>query len=111
MKRLILLLLLPCSIAGIYAQPPGTSGPNVNYISFEVNADSSATLRIYVPNTKVVTVGGDLKAVKSERGTDSICTITTTPGLNPGVYRYFFLVDGMKVNDPKIQGCLIFAQW
>lgn len=45
--------------------------------------------------------GGDLKTLKSERGTDGVWTITTAPGLNPSVYRYFFLVDGNEVNDPK----------
>ena len=66
-----------------------------------MNDDSSATLRIYAPNAKNVTVGGDLKGIKSEMGSDSVWTITTTSGLNPSAYRYFFLVDGNKVNDPK----------
>ncbi|MFD2937464.1 alpha/beta hydrolase-fold protein [Spirosoma flavum] len=100
MKRIGLLLLLLSSIARIYAQPPATA-PSVNFVPFEVNGDSSATLRMYAPNAKEVTVGGDLKALKSERGADGVWTITTAPGLNPSVYRYFFLVDGNKVNDPK----------
>ncbi|MEO6539798.1 MAG: hypothetical protein ABIN74_02360, partial [Ferruginibacter sp.] len=67
----------------IYAQPPARSTPTVNYVPFEVNDDSSATLRFYAPDAKNVTVGGDLKGVKSERGADSVWTITTSPGLNP----------------------------
>lgn len=101
MKRFILLLLLVNSIPGIYAQPPTTSTTIVNYVPFEVNDDSSATFRLYAPDSKSVTVGGDLKGVKSERSADGVWTITTAPHLNPSAYRYFFLVDGMKVNDPK----------
>ncbi|MCF2446916.1 esterase [Dyadobacter sp. CY345] len=88
-------------MAASNAQPPGTPAQTLKYIPFEVNADSSATFRFYAPNAKTVTLGGDLKAVKSERGADSVWTITTSPGLNPSVYRYNFLVDGNKVNDPK----------
>src|SRR5687768_10083338 len=101
MKRLILLLLLVNSIPRIYAQPPTTSAPTVNYIPFEVNDDSSATFRLHAPDAKSVTVGGDLKGVKSERSADGVWTVTTAPHVNPSAYRYFFLVDGMKVNDPK----------
>ncbi|CAN5624895.1 esterase family protein [soil metagenome] len=100
MRHFILLLLLWNSIAFGYAQPPAPP-PTVNYVPFEVNDDSSATLRIFAPHAKNVTVGGDLKCVKSEMGADSVWTITTAPGINPSAYRYFFLVDGNKVNDPK----------
>ncbi len=54
------------------------SAPTVNYVPFEVNDDSSATLRIYAPNAKNVTLGGDLRGVKSEMGADSVWTITTS---------------------------------
>jgi enterochelin esterase-like enzyme len=101
MKSLFLSLLLLNSIHCLYAQPPVTSTSTVNYIPFEVNDDSSATFRIYASNAKFVTIGGDLKGVKSMMGADSVWTVTTLPGLNPSAYRYFFLVDGNKVNDPK----------
>lgn len=101
MKRSILLLLLVNSLFFIHAQPPAPPPPTVNYVPFEVNDDSSATLRLYAPYAKTVTLGGDLKAVKSEMGADSVWTMTTAPGISPSAYRYFFLVDGNKVNDPK----------
>lgn len=90
MKRLILLTLLLKSIPGIYAQSPTTSTTTVNYMPFEVNDDSSAIFRLYAPDAKSVTVGGDLKGVKSERSADGVWTITTGSGLNPSAYRYFF---------------------
>lgn len=99
MKCLILLLMLVNSLTGIYAQPPNTSA-RIKYVSFEVNDDSSATFRLLAPDAKSVTVGGDLRGAKSVRLNDSMWTVTTAPGLNPSAYRYFFLVDGMKVNDP-----------
>jgi enterochelin esterase family protein len=101
MKRIILLLLLGNSLLSIHAQPPIKTAPSVNYISFELNDDSSATFRLYAPDAKKVTVGGDLKGLKSERADDGVWTVTTASHLNPSAYRYFFLVDGMKVNDPK----------
>lgn len=100
MKRFILSLMLVNSILCIYAQPPTTSTPTVKYVPFEINDDSSVTLRLLAPDAKSVTVGGDFKGVKSERSADGIWTVTTSPHLNPSAYRYFFLVDGMKVNDP-----------
>lgn len=101
MKRFIFLLLFMKSISNIYAQPSAASAPTVNYIPFEVNDDSSATFRLYAPDAKTVTLGGDIKGAKTERSADGVWNITTAPHLNPSVYRYFFLVDGMKVNDPK----------
>jgi enterochelin esterase-like enzyme len=101
MKRFILSLLIQCCIFTIYAQPPMQSNSGPKYIPFEVNDDSSVTLRIYAPDAKDVTVGGDFKGVKSEKSADGVWTVTTSPHLNPSAYRYFFLVDGNKVNDPK----------
>ncbi|MDQ3843268.1 MAG: alpha/beta hydrolase-fold protein [Bacteroidota bacterium] len=100
MKRFILVLLLQNSLFCIYAHTQTTSA-SVNYVPFEVNDDSSATFRLYAPDAKSVTLGGDLKGVKTERSTDGVWSITTAPRLNPSAYRYFFVVDGMKVNDPK----------
>ncbi len=98
MKRFILVLLLQNSLFCIYAHTQTTSA-SVNYVPFEVNDDSSATFRLYAPDAKSVTLGGDLKGVKTERSTDGVWSITTAPRLNPSAYRYFFVVDGMKVND------------
>ena len=101
MKRLILSALVCGSTLAISAQPPTTSTPTIKYINFEVNDDSSATFRLFAPNAKSVTLGGDLKSEKSEKSADGIWTLTTSPHLNPSAYRYFFMVDEMKVNDPK----------
>lgn len=78
-----------------------TPTPNDNLISFEVNNDGSATFRLYAPDAKKVELGGDLKAEKIVRADNGVWTMTTLPNIDPSAYRYFFNVDGMKVNDPK----------
>lgn len=97
----IALFLFTCLSWVLPCQAQQTTTPTVNYIPFEINGDSSAIFRLYAPDAKSVTLGGDLKGVKSEKSNDGIWTITTAPHLNPSAYRYFFMVDGMKVNDPK----------
>lgn len=101
MKSFIFSILVCGNAIAVSAQPPTTSTPTVKYINFEVNDDSSAVFRLYAPDAKSVTLGGDLKGVKSEKSDDGIWAITTAPHTNPSAYRYFFMVDGMKVNDPK----------
>lgn len=75
--------------------------PNNDLVSFQVNDDASATFRLYAPDAKSVELGGDLRADKIERAGNGVWTMTTAPNIDPSAYRYFFMVDGMKVNDPK----------
>jgi enterochelin esterase-like enzyme len=105
--RHVLLMFLCCfCISMLKAQnapnrPQRTPTPNDNLVSFEVNDDQSATLRLYAPNAKSVELSGDLKAVKIDKAENGVWTMTTAPHLDPSAYRYYFTVDGMKVNDPK----------
>lgn len=75
--------------------------PNDSLVSFEINDDGSATFRLYAPGAKKVELGGDIRAEKTERSENGVWTMITAPNINPSAYRYFFIVDGMKVNDPK----------
>jgi len=75
--------------------------PNDDLVNFEVNDDGSATLRLYAPNATKVELGGDIRAEKIEKEANGIWIMTTAPNIDPSAYRYYFLVDGMKVNDPK----------
>lgn len=98
MKTRLLLGLVLLS-TGVYAQQPGNR--TAQYVPFEVNDDGSATFRLLAPDAKSVKLGGDIGGVTSVRGEDGVWTITTAPKVPAGAYRYFFTVDGMKVNDPK----------
>lgn len=104
MKNSILVFVLMAAVSVLQAQPqrpqrPPT--PNDNLVSFAMNEDGSATFRLYAPEARSVALGGDLSGQKTSRADNGVWTITTAPDINPSAYRYFFLVDGMKVNDPK----------
>jgi len=104
MKKLVLVFIFLASVSAINAQfrrTPRVPTPNDNLVSFEVNNDGSATFRLYAPNAGKVELGGDLKAEKIEKADNGVWTMTTAPNIDPSAYRYYFLVDGMKVNDPK----------
>lgn len=102
---LILILVSLFCFLHLDAQNFGTRNrittPNDSLVSFVVNNDGSATFRLYAPDAKSVELSGDLKAEKIERADNGVWTMTTAPRMNPSAYRYYFTVDGMKVNDPK----------
>jgi len=102
-KNLLILFIMASSLVldAQQGRTPRTPTPNDNLISFEVNSDGSGTFRLYAPDAKSVQLGGDLRAEKTERADNGVWTMTTSSNVNPSAYRYFFMVDGMKVNDPK----------
>lgn len=80
-----------------YSQP--TFGSPV--VSPEVSPDHKVTLRLLAPNAKDVKVMGDfvtneLAMTKDDKGVWSF----TTPTLAPGVYGYYFRVEGVRIPDP-----------
>ena len=104
MKRiLILLALLGCTVLasaqGWMRQPT----PNDTLQSTRVLPDGRVLFQIYAPQASSVSVSGDLpwgKPIvfeKAENGVwKGICE-----GLDDGVFRYNFTVDGVRVQDPK----------
>ncbi len=80
---------------------PRPKSPNDSLVSFQVNDDGSATFRLFAPEAKKVELGGDIRAEKIERADNGVWRLTTHQNIPPSVYRYFFNVDGMRVNDPK----------
>ena len=105
LRHLVLVFIFSFWLSQLEAQNfpnrPSTPTPNDNLVSFQVNDDGSATFKLYAPNAKSVELGGDLKAEKIERADNGVWTMVTAPHINPSAYRYFFMVDGLKVNDPK----------
>jgi len=81
-----------------------TPTPNDTLHSTRVLSNGDVVFQIYAPDSKDVTLGGDivpwgtkLESKKDEHGVWSI----TVPNVKAGTYRYNFVVDGVKVYDPK----------
>jgi len=86
--------------SAIHAQEVGAgpSGPQVT--SPEVGADHRVTFRLRAPEAKAVKLSGDFGPdVDLQRGRDGIWSVTVGP-LEPEMYVYFFLVDGVRLTDP-----------
>jgi enterochelin esterase family protein len=88
--------------AMLLAQPqpnPVAQAHRVN--SPEVSADSHVTFRVYAPDAaKVLLEGSWLGAVDLPMTKDANGVWSTTVGpLNPQLYGYWFIVDGVRTND------------
>nr|WP_319510065.1 alpha/beta hydrolase-fold protein [uncultured Draconibacterium sp.] len=81
-----------------------TPTPNDNLKSTQVLENGDVQFQIYAPEAEKVTLGGDIVPwgtdLKSEKAENGVWTITV-PNVKAGTYRYNFLVDGVKVYDPK----------
>src|SRR5215510_1381783 len=69
-----------------------------------IASDLSVTFRLKAPNAKQVKLEGGAGLVKEPidltRGEDGVWTVTTPPVV-PGFHYYWFMVDGLRVNDPS----------
>lgn len=88
-----------------FAQFPNrTPTPNDTLKSTEILENGNVIFRIYAPKSNEVNLGGEVvpwgqkvEGKKSEIGVWEF----TVPNLQEGTYRYHFIVDGVKVFDPK----------
>ena len=101
-KHLILLAALCCTLP-LSAQWGRRPTPNDTLQSTRVLPDGKVLFQIYAPEAKTVSVSGDLpwnnpiKFEKAENGVwKGVCE-----GLDKGLFRYNFTVDGVRVQDPK----------
>jgi enterochelin esterase family protein len=83
-------------------RPPN---PNATLISPVVDADKQVTFRIYAPQAQNVLVRSEFKQImnttaKLTKGDDGVWSLTVGP-VDPGVYRYLFIVDGVSTVDPR----------
>jgi enterochelin esterase-like enzyme len=69
-------------------------------LSPEVNADRTVTLRLHSVTATVVTASGDMGDLTLTKDAQNVWSTTTAP-LEPGIYRYFFTVDGVQIADPS----------
>ena len=96
------------------ARPASTNVMNAQYPA--VSADRRATFRLRAPNATRVQLqpggndnglhAGPLDLVKNEEG---IWMVTTPPAV-PGFHYYWFVVDGLNVNDPGSQSFFGWAR-
>ena len=91
---LLAVVLFPCETSG---QPGGPV-----FISPEVQKDRTVTFRFLAPNAKEVKLStqfitGQQNMTKDDKG---IWSITLGP-VEPDIYPYCFIVDGIQVADPK----------
>ncbi len=75
-------------------------GPVV--ISPEVHADNSVTFRYLAPNAREVKLNGQFQKEDVSLAKDSIGIWSVTVGpIKPDMYPYHFIVDGVRVADPR----------
>ncbi|MFN7923792.1 MAG: alpha/beta hydrolase-fold protein [Bryobacteraceae bacterium] len=94
MKALFACLLAVVALAQQPQQPPPVISP-------QVNADKSVTFRLRAPNAKEVLLGRAgsprVAMTKDDQGVWSV----TTPPLEPDIYGYTFIADGVSLIDPN----------
>ncbi|MEA3460982.1 MAG: alpha/beta hydrolase-fold protein [Bacteroidota bacterium] len=108
MKKQIFLILamLTCIGSSVVAQQAIGGGQEI--LSPEIHENGTVTFRLKAPKAEVVKLSGDwmpregfipgsLLMEKDEKGTWTY----TTEAMEPELYGYAFLVDGLRVNDPN----------
>ena len=93
--------LLVGPVAPAEAQGPGANAEESRPVSPEVGPDRRVTFRLLAPEAEAVTVSGDFGSDTAlERGADGVWTATVGP-LDPEMYVYYFVVDGVRLTDPE----------
>ena len=89
-KTLLALSLMTITASSAFSEP---------LISPEVHPDRSVTFRLKAPDAKEVVLRYDLGTNTLQRDEQGVWSVTTEP-LEPDIYSYSFLVDGLRINDP-----------
>src|SRR5581483_11962960 len=101
------LLILACLLFfanPIFAPPASNANGPAQVTSPEVSADRSITFRLYAPNAKSVTLNGDFSLLgiadtSMTRDTNGVWSRSILT-FAPGIYGYYFRVDGLRIIDP-----------
>ena len=102
MKRLLFIAALCCTLP-MAAQWGRRPTPNDTLQSTRVLPDGKVLFQIYAPEAKTVSVSGDLpwnKPIQFEKAENGVWK-GVCEGLDQGLFRYSFTVDGVRVQDPK----------
>jgi hypothetical protein len=121
MKRTLWIaaIVLACSVAGGIARaqgtatqtaapppPPPAMQPAMRVVSPEVSPDHRIVFRILAPQAKTVGLrASDIQGLPREgpafsKDDDGVWSATVGP-IDPGAYRYTFMVDGVPTMDPR----------
>jgi enterochelin esterase family protein len=96
---------MACALGAGWGQAQD-AGPAVRIVSPEVSADRKIVFRIMAPQAKVVGMrGGDIQGLGPEgpafsKDEGGVWSATVGP-VEPGAYRYTFMVDGVATMDPR----------
>ena len=99
---LLILIIVLCSNI-IHAQEIGRQG-GPEFVSPEVSEDNKITFKAHSPNANAILLQGSWmgwgEIADLKKGSDDIWSITVGP-LEPSMYHYNFIVDGVSAIDPK----------
>lgn len=94
-------------VASAGEPPRAAPTPNNTLVSPEVSPDRHVTFRIYAPNAQSVAANSEIGQVlpflaptKMTKAENGVWSLTVGP-VEPGVYGYDFLVDGIETVDPR----------
>jgi enterochelin esterase family protein len=88
--KLLVVMALTTFSARTFAEP---------VVSPEVHPDRTVTFRLSAPNATGVVVRCEGNEWPMQVNTQGVWSVTTDP-LDPDIYSYSFLVDGLRINDP-----------
>jgi enterochelin esterase-like enzyme len=96
-STILVLIAVLISIPGIYGQPGAQT-----FVSPEVKKDKTVIFRVMAPNAKDVKLSTQiLKAPQSMTKDDKGLWSLTIGPVEPDIYPYCFVIDGIQVADPK----------
>ncbi|MDR1003996.1 MAG: esterase [Prevotellaceae bacterium] len=101
-KNILLLALLLAATCYSVAQPAGGARRWINTNSPEVHADQTITFRYMAPNAKDVKLNAQFnpQPYDMKKDADGVWSVTVGP-IEPDMYPYEFVVDGIRVMDPN----------
>lgn len=106
MKAILMMVALVCGCGQTWAAAEGSPAPsNVGSAEYpRIGSDLQVTFRLKAPNAKQVKLEGGAGLVKEPlemaHGGEGVWAVTTPPAV-PGFHYYWFMVDGLRVNDPS----------
>ncbi|MEG2515000.1 MAG: esterase, partial [Bacteroidaceae bacterium] len=115
MKKLISLGIALAVFASSFAQQALWEGSDIvspqisdsNLVTFRLKAANANTVQLigdFIPNTKIKTSKGEKEVagiIDLQQTKEGLWEYTTPKPLNPELYSYSFVVDGLKMHDPS----------